>query len=171
VPGAAVECGCWKGGNGAFMAKVSNRQTWLFDSFEGLPIREEVDHKKRGKTNLQEGDLAVSEQFAEDIVAKLQVEANTHIVKGWFENSLPEHKRDIGVIALLRIDGDFYSSTKTVLRELYDQVAPGGYIIFDDFHDFEGCRKAVYEFFRERRIQPDLCDYYPMGKPYIRNPL
>jgi len=170
IRGVVVECGCWKGGNAAFMAKVSGRETWAFDSFEGMPERKTHDNKEGHKRPLEEGDLAVSEKEIQQIVEKLQVQNTVHIVKGWFNNTLSEQKKNIGQIALLRIDGDFYESTKTVLEELYDQVESGGYIIFDDYHDFEGCRKAIYEFFLTRDVYPDIKEFFPNGRPYVIKP-
>lgn len=168
IPGAIVECGVWKGGNGAFMAKVSNRETWLFDSFEGMPEKGKYDDKIKGKNSLEQGDLAVTENQAKEIAKKIKIENKTHIVKGWFKDTLPKYKEQIGSISLLRIDGDFYESTKCVLDTLYDQVSPGGFVIFDDYKDFEGCRKAIIDFFSSRDEYPNILDYYPMGKPYIQ---
>ena len=79
--GAVVECGSWKGGNGAFMAKVSNRETWLFDSFEGLPEQGELDRKKEGRRSLKKGELAVPEELTHEIIKKIGVEKNTHVRK------------------------------------------------------------------------------------------
>ncbi len=74
-----------------------------------------------------------------------------HLVKGWFQDTLSKSKRDIGPIAILRVDGDFYESTKVVFEELYDQVVSGGFIIVDDYGAFQGCRKATDEFLENRR--------------------
>ena len=62
--------------------------------------------------------------------------------------------RQVGTIAILRLDGDFYGSTKVVLEELYDQVVSGGVVIIDDYGAFEGCRKAVNEFLVSRSKDP-----------------
>ncbi len=171
LSGAVVECGCWKGGSSAFMAKVSGRETFAFDSFEGMPEKKEFDHKEFGKRDLAQGDLAVSEKYIKEIRSKLGVEKNLYIVKGWFDATLPKTKKEIGKIAFLRVDGDFYDSTMTVLEELYDQVIPGGYIIFDDYNDFVGCRKAIADFFTSRKLYPAIQQYYPLGKPYLQKPL
>jgi hypothetical protein len=68
------------------------------------------------------------------------------LVPGWFQDTLAKHAKDIGVISLLRLDGDFYESTKTALEALAGNVAPNGVIIFDDYGAFVGCRKAVDEY-------------------------
>jgi hypothetical protein len=64
---------------------------------------------------------------------------------GWFQDTIP--KADINDIALLRLDGDWYESTKICLENLYQKVVEGGYIIIDDYGTFSGCAQAVDEFF------------------------
>lgn len=79
-----------------------------------------------------------------------------HLVKGWFQDTLKPTKEKIGAIALLRMDGDFYDSTKVVFEELYDQVVEGGVVIIDDYGSFEGCRRATEEFLALRRIKAHM---------------
>lgn len=73
-----------------------------------------------------------------------------HYHKGWFQNTLPLKSNAIKEIAILRIDGDWYASTKVCLEYLYDKVVPGGFVIIDDYGTYEGCRKAVHEFLDAR---------------------
>lgn len=162
IKGAIVETGCWNGGCGAFMAHVSkkngsNRQTWIFDSFEGLPKPSEDDRAIAEKVHRTMNDLAnylaTPIENAQTIAKKLHVEDIMHIVKGWFNQTVPENKDRIGAIAILRLDGDYYESTKVVLDHLYPSVTPGGYIVIDDF-DYPGCRKAIYDYFYENKISP-----------------
>ena len=61
---------------------------------------------------------------------------------GWFADTLPGC--EIGPIALLRLDADLYSSTKTCLQYLYSKVSKGGWVIVDDF-PLSGCRRALHE--------------------------
>ena len=81
---------------------------------------------------------------------------NVKIKKGWFQNTLAREKNEIGAIAILRLDGDWYESTRCCLDNLYDNVIPGGYIIIDDYSYWEGAKRAVDNFFIERRIKIDL---------------
>jgi O-methyltransferase len=67
-------------------------------------------------------------------------------VKGWFEETIPEHRRELAPIALLHLDGDWYESTKFCLEQLWDLVSPAGYVIIDDYGWWKGCRAAVDEF-------------------------
>ncbi len=64
--------------------------------------------------------------------------------KGWFQDTLPI--ADTPEIAVLRLDGDWYASTRVSLKHLYDRVVPGGFVIIDDYGCYDGCRKAVDEF-------------------------
>jgi O-methyltransferase len=168
IPGSIVETGCWKGGLGAYMA-LSGRQTWLFDSFEGLPELTEKDMeiaKPKGlPLNTITGYIAVSENNAREIAAKLNVKPR--IIKGWFNETLPSYKKEIGPIAILRLDGDTYSSTKEALDILYENVVVGGIVVVDDYYDFKGCREALYDFFNEQKINPAI-KQYPFGRAYFK---
>ena len=81
---------------------------------------------------------------------------NTMIKKGWFQNTLPEIKDKIGPIAILRLDSDWYESTKCCLDNLYDNVIQGGYIVIDDYGCWEGCKRAVDEFLEKRNMKINL---------------
>ena len=65
-------------------------------------------------------------------------------LKGWFKNTL--HRAPIKTLALARLDGDLYESTRDALTALYDKLASGGFLIVDDYGDFQPCRLAVDEF-------------------------
>jgi len=167
LEGAFVECGTWKGGAAATMAVVAHRygdkrKTWYFDSFEGMPEPTQEDKKEKGKRGGVEdlaGDaLKASVSDVEELVfkkLKLSRENNV-IIKGWFQDTLPQKKKEIGSIAILRLDGDWYESTKVCLEELYDQVVLGGYVIIDDYGAWAGCKQAVHEFFNKRNIKPEF---------------
>lgn len=171
INGAFVECGVWRGGCAAVMAFIaerakSRRKIWLFDSFEGLPEPTDKDglaaeEYAAGKTrgNLETinkcvGPLAdVKKIFFEILRINPQ---NVIIKEGWFQDTLPSARGVIGPIAILRLDGDWYESTRCCLDNLYNMVIPGGYIIIDDYGYWEGARRALDEFFLERRINPYL---------------
>lgn len=148
IQGSFVECGVWKGGSAAVLSSVlGNRKLWLFDSFEGMP-KTKLKHDQK---ILRKGDNLASEEEVKFLLTRLNLDKNIIIKKGWFNQILPRNKKNIGKIALLRIDADFYESTKSCLDNLYDQVVPNGYIILDDYFGFYGCRKAVDEFFKKRK--------------------
>lgn len=183
VKGAFVECGVWKGGCAAIMGFVverakSNRKVWLFDSFQGMPepskkdgvdkdgvpAKEYTSNRDSGRlvpTNLCSCSLDDVEKIFFSI---LKIDRKNVVVrKGWFQETLPEAKKEIGPIAILRLDSDWYESTKCCLENLYDNVIPGGYIIIDDYGFWEGCKKAVDEFLRERDLEVNLISINEMG--------
>ena len=169
VRGAFVECGVWRGGCAAVMAAVakrarSGRLLWLFDSFEGLPEPTEKDGQMAAEySGTTRGELRPIERLVaplddvRTIMGRLGIDPATVVVrKGWFQDTLPAARSEIGPIALLRLDGDWYESTKVCLQNLYDEVVPGGHVVFDDYDYWEGCRRAVDEFLAERGIQTAL---------------
>lgn len=171
IGGAFVECGVWKGGCSAVMAFVADkegagRKMWLFDSFEGLPEPTPEDGKMakdyasdRATGGLKSIDKCVGplEEVKKIFFEILEIDPkNAVIKKGWFQDTLPESKAEIGPISVLRLDGDWYESTKCCLDNLYDLVTKGGYVIIDDYGHWEGSRKAVDEFFKKKHLNPSL---------------
>lgn len=75
-------------------------------------------------------------------------------VKGPVEQTLnataPDH------IAVLRLDTDWYESTKAELDHLYPRLAIGGVLIIDDYGHWQGARRAVDEYFAARGEHPFL---------------
>lgn len=93
-----------------------------------------------------------------EIVEKFMVETinypseNIRLHKGLFQDTVI-NTPDIDKIALLRLDGDWYDSIKICLDNLYDKVVEGGVVIIDDVGTYDGCRKAVNDFFMERNLK------------------
>jgi O-methyltransferase len=69
---------------------------------------------------------------------------------------MPKLREEIGEIAILRLDGDYYTSTRDVLDRLYDKVVPGGFIIVDDYGCYQQARDAIHDFWAERSLAPEL---------------
>jgi len=161
TPGEIVECGVWRGGAAAIMGHVIKhfgyrRRMWLFDSFEGLPkptvedgiVAQEQYDKDRGLSSVDD---------VKSILKKLLIDLNfINFVPGWFSDTLPVSKEKINQIAILRLDCDWYESTKTCLNNLYQLVVPGGYIIIDDYGSWVGARKAVDEFLRKHNLEVNI---------------
>lgn len=158
IPGALVECGVAEGGTGAMMALTNielgqiSRIKWFFDSYEGLPEPTNEDYEN-GKTGdfvrpLPKGAcLGTIEQVGDLLFDTLGLDsAEVHLVKGWFQDTVSPHREKVGEIAVLRLDGDWYESTKIPLENFYPQVAFGGFIIIDDYATCFGSRKAVDEY-------------------------
>jgi O-methyltransferase len=165
--GHIVECGVAQGGSSALMALTEARaggcrKVWLFDSYEGLPdpTAEDFHNNQTGGhlRPLPKGScLGTYEQVSELLFDKLQLShGNVLLVKGWFQDTLPASRDEIGTISLLRIDADWYESVKCCLENLYDLVVPGGYVIIDDYGSCFGAQRAVDEFLGGRALQVEL---------------
>jgi hypothetical protein len=155
LPGNFVECGVAAGGSSALLAAViarysrRPRRLFCFDTFEGMPDASDVDvsyGKPAEATGWGAGTCAASEASLREACQKLNVEKLTEPIKGLFADTLPANRERIGPIAFLHMDGDWYSSTRDVLENLFDQVITGGRIQIDDYGYWEGCRRAVTEF-------------------------
>jgi O-methyltransferase len=166
IPGAIVECGVWRGGSMMAIALtllrlgVTDRQLYLFDTFSGMtpPGEEDVKHTGERAADM----LATSSRDSDDwAVASLDdvkaavlgvgyPEERIHFVQGPVEATLPA--RAPGEIALLRLDTDWYASTKHSLVHLYPQLSPGGVLIVDDYAYWQGARQAVDEYIAENDL-------------------
>jgi O-methyltransferase len=196
IPGDVVECGVWNGGCVGVMAlahehgkPATGRTFHLFDSFEGLPQPTEKDVDVVNDFRAQNPDAEIKESGADNLVAigacagdnKPAVEKflvgtlgidrdwlNFHV--GWFQDTVP-NSQAIGQIAVLRLDGDWYDSTKVCLEGFYDRVVENGFIIIDDYGCFAGCRDAVDEFMAARGLKPEMtysdhhCVYFRKTTP------
>jgi hypothetical protein len=184
LDGAFVECGVWRGGCAGVMARIAKdegagRITWLFDSFEGLPEPSGLDGEWAHEYASQHsgGSLVPIDRCVADIDWARQLlfdklDVDEHAVRfgvGWFQDVLPQATSTVGPIGLLRLDGDWYESTRCCLEHLYDNVVPGGFVIIDDYGHWQGCRTAVNEFFDQRSITVELKDIDYTGR-YFRKP-
>lgn len=160
IPGDVMECGVWRGGAGILMAgylrihDIPERRVLLADSFEGLP-----DPTWDGDPDLSPDvypQLAVSvDEVKRNFEKYGLLGSNVEFIPGWFADSLPA--APVEQLALLRADGDLYSSTTEILEALYDRVSPGGIVIMDDFGVLPPCAQAVREFFERRgEALPDM---------------
>jgi O-methyltransferase len=164
IRGAIVECGTWKGGMIAGIASClgPDREYYLFDSFEGLPKAREIDgisaiEWQNDKESPDYHDNCAATEADARKAMSLAHAPNTHIIKGWFENTLPGSKFP-GGIALLRMDGDWYDSTIQILTNLFPLVNADGLIIIDDYYAWDGCSRAVHDYLsREKRPEKISC--------------
>ena len=185
VHGCYVECGVWKGGAMGMMALANlqkgrqRRHLHLFDAFQeicepdGAVDGERALREVReftGRSNCDQGrmepmsgfydslggpgTLAENRRLLEETIGYPREFVHYHV--GWFQETIPANHHDIGPIAILRLDGDWYASTKVCLEYLFDKVVIGGIVIIDDYGTYEGCRLAVDEFINQRQIQTYL---------------
>jgi hypothetical protein len=175
LPGAVAECGVWSGGGIGLMALASrragngSRRFHLFDSFAGLPqpsVEDDevfTDYHRKNPDRAPDQDAsprsigacvgADAEAVRAFLTRRLGIDpAQLVFHVGWFQETVPAARESMGPLAVLRIDGDWYESTKICLDQLYDRVVDGGFVIVDDYGTFTGCRKAVDEAFAERGI-------------------
>lgn len=157
IAGDFVECGVFAGSQAAAMALAimdsgfSNRKVHLFDSFVGIPTAGCYDDDIRplvGSCNVA-GDI---ESSGISVCSRRAVETNMSLWgidpeilvyhEGWFQDTVPI--ANLSEIAILRLDGDLYESTKVCLQYLYPLLSPGAWCIADDFK-LDGCRKAIEE--------------------------
>lgn len=173
VAGDFVECGVWRGGSVmAMIAQLKNlnapeRTIWLYDTFEGMtePTSHDVDSvagvsaaQLLDSTDVADGNNVWCVASLEDVEANL---SNTKypqerlvFVKGDVALTLSEKAPE--KIALLRLDTDWYESTKAELEILYPKLVPGGVCILDDYGHWKGARKAVDEYFEQLGARPLL---------------
>jgi O-methyltransferase len=158
IEGDLAECGVWRGGCATFMRgllaafEVADRRVWVADSFQGLPrptlspdVELNLDLSREKYPALAVDLETVRRTFSSHGLLDDQV----CFLPGWFEETL--QASGIERLALLRIDGDLYSSSKAVLDALYDRVAPGGFVVVDDYF-LPNCRQAVDEFIVARKL-------------------
>jgi predicted O-methyltransferase YrrM len=156
IPGNFVECGSYKGGAAALLASVIQRYSlrprllYACDTFEGMPEPTEVDIYEGIPANLTGfgvGTLkAPIRENLESVCKLLNVKDIVVAVQGLFAETLPQYKSEIGSIALLHADGDWYESTMDIFTTLYDSVVLNGMIQVDDYGHWDGCRKALHDF-------------------------
>jgi hypothetical protein len=159
VEGAIVEIGVYQGGSMVAMMQADrcNREFFLYDTFEGMtmPCDFDVDYNAFPAETLMSADpsvrcIAPLSVVQTNIFRNTQVPAShIHYVVGDIMKTTSFPKK----IAVLRLDTDFYESTKFELEHFYEHVSPGGIVIVDDFGHWKGCRRAVEEFLS---IHPEL---------------
>jgi hypothetical protein len=164
IAGAIVECGVWKGGSMMAAAKTllrlpdTTRDLYLFDTFQGMsePTGKDVDYSgKRAADVLREDEgykcaAAPLEEVKKVLYATGYPSEKLHFVAGKVEETLPGEAPE--AISLLRLDTDWYASTKHELVHLFPRLARGGVIIIDDYGHWRGSRQACDEYFAEKGV-------------------
>lgn len=179
VAGDVVECGVWRGGSAMLAAltlldEQDPRQLWLYDTFEGMPEPGEYDRTSTGQpaaeryTREERWAYAPLAEVKTNIAGTGYPAERVTYVAGKVEETIPglAPKR----IALLRLDTDWYESTRHELDHLWDRLSPGGVLIVDDYGKWEGARKAVDEFLTRRGIPLLLTRLDATGRMAVKPP-
>lgn len=177
VPGAFVECGVWKGGSMMAAALTllrlgrQDRDLFLYDTFEGMPRPTSLDvahngqsaaidfERTRTSADSSEWCNASLDDVRSAMLSTRYDPARIHLIKGKVEATIPASAPER--IALLRLDTDWYESTRHELEHLFPRLSPGGVIIIDDYGHWQGARRATDEYLRESgsRLLLNRIDY------------
>jgi len=166
IPGAIVECGVWKGGSMAAAARTLlqlqdvSRDLYLFDTFQGMtqPTAVDVDFSGAHASQVQAASVGADKPWCEAPLTQVKEvlyatgypKEKIHFVQGRVEDTLPASAPES--IALLRLDTDWYESTRHELVHLFPRLIRGGVLIIDDYGHWQGSRKACDEYFEQNRI-------------------
>ena len=187
IPGAMVECDVWRGGSMMAVARTlmqqgdAKRELYLYDTYSGMvePDERDVDHRgmvARDTFQQKQWQQADGSDWCyasiEEVRANLESTgyepALMHFVKGKVEQTIPgEAPRQI---ALLRLDTDWYSSTRHELIHLFPRLSPGGVLIIDDYGHWKGQQQAVDEYFAQEGIHMLLHRVDPFARMAVKLP-
>lgn len=163
LPGSIVECGVWRGGTMMAIAQLLqlyihfDKDLYLFDTFEGMPAPGDSDTDFRGRKaksmflakkrtdNSSDWCYASLSEVKENLESTGYPVGKIHYIAGKVEDTIPDQAPD--EISILRLDTDWYESTRHELIHLYPRLVNGGVLIIDDYGHWEGARKAVDEYF------------------------
>jgi O-methyltransferase len=164
IAGAIVECGVWKGGSMGAVARTLlqlrdvKRDLYLFDTFEGMPEPgvEDVDYSGKQASEVLREEVGMRcsdaplDRVKEVLYGTGYPRERIHFVQGRVEETIPASAPD--AISLLRLDTDWYSSTRHELAHLFPRLSQAGVIIIDDYGHWRGSRQACDEYFIQNRI-------------------
>jgi len=168
IEGDIVECGVWKGGSMMTIAKTllnlknSEKHLYLYDTFEGMtkPTDEDVSYANVSASEKFEGKKITDDKSTWNTADLNDVKKavfttgynkeKIHFVKGKVEDTIPGEIPES--ISLLRLDTDWYESTRHELIHLFPRLTKGGVLIIDDYGHWKGARKAVDEYILENKI-------------------
>ena len=171
IRGDFVECGVWRGGSSMAAALALkelgdvSRELFLYDTYDGMsaPTAEDVDvagqsaEMKFSQRQLSEDSSEWCRSPIDDVRCNLESTGypvdKVHFVKGKVQDSIPG-KMPAGEVAILRLDTDWYESTRHELQHLYPVLVKNGVLILDDYGYWQGARKAVDEYFLAHGIRP-----------------
>ena len=172
IEGDFVECGVWRGGNSIIALQIinkfkENKNIWLYDTFEGMTKPSKHDYENdTGKNAIIEYNqnkraensnwCYASIEDVKENIKNFKFNAKINYIKGDIIKTLENYSNIPEKISILRLDTDWYESTKKELEILYPKLSVGGVLIIDDYGHWGGCKKAVDEYFKENGKRPLL---------------
>ena len=173
IDGDLIETGVWRGGATILMRAAleaygdRQRAVWVADSFSGLP-KPDDQYPADSKDELWSfEELAVSvDEVRRNFERYGLLDDRVQFLVGWFEDTLPA--APIDRLAVLRLDGDMYSSIYQVLTTLYPRLSVGGYLIVDDYH-LDSCKAAISDYREHCGIDDELIDIDGSGVYWRRS--
>lgn len=187
ILGDIVECGVWKGGSIMAVAYTllqlseDDRNLYLFDTFDGMtqPTEKDVSNSGEYASDLLEksdkedqGSIwcySSLEEVRASVLSTGYSPEKIHFIKGKVEDTIPFQAPQL--ISVLRLDTDWYESTRHELIHLFPRISPNGVIIIDDYGHWQGVRKAVDEYFQENNIKILLNRIDYTGRIGVVNPI
>jgi O-methyltransferase len=173
IPGDIVECGVWRGGSMMAVALTllelgdRSRSLYLYDTYEGMPPPTDRDRSADGETAQSQLDRTPvgTEVWARGELDEVRANLlstgypadKIHFIKGKVEDTIPGTIP--GHLALLRLDTDWYESTRHELTHLFPRLDRRGLLIIDDYGHWQGARKAVDEYFQGQPVYLHRIDY------------
>jgi hypothetical protein len=173
ILGDIVECGVWRGGMMMAAARTllscrdTSRELWSYDTFAGMVEPTDKDLDAKGDSALERWQAAPRTESGavdwcyaclEDVARNLEITGypreKLHLIKGRVEDTLPA--RAPQRISILRLDTDWYESSKHELVHLFPRLERGGVLILDDYGHWQGARQATDEYFKEHQVQMHL---------------
>ena len=168
IAGDIVECGVWKGGSIMLIAKTLlelksyDKELYLFDTFEGMPKPTEFDvsykddlaikgfEDRKIDNNSSDWSRIELDEVKKNVFSTGYNNEKFHFIKGKVEDTIPKNSPE--TISILRLDTDWYDSTRHELIHLFPRLVRGGVVIIDDYGFWKGAKKAVDEYFEENNI-------------------
>lgn len=173
LEGDFVECGVWQGGNVILLKnlmteyKIMRKQIYAYDTFEGMTkptaIDKDIRFKQEKASDLMKKNLKSLnthnihcyypiDKVRKNILNNCKDIKNIKLIKGDVLKTLLVKDNIPNKISILRLDTDWYKSTKIELEILFPKLVKNGVLIIDDYGDFLGCKKAVDEYFKNKKF-------------------
>ena len=149
--------------------KISNRDIYLYDTFEGFANPSKYDSRNTGsipltwneKDKKKYATIAPIEEVKKAVYDTNYPKSKLHFIKGEVEKTLPNN--EIDKIALIRLNTDWYKSTKCELEHLFPKLVTGGVLYVDSYSHWAGARKALNDYIKQNNIHIFLNRLYPVG--------